>query len=131
MAESLGQAKQELLAKTARERLKRGSGSQQEREEDAARIRAWEATHEYTDAANVALWERHRCACGRQQTIFRHFMTRQVHRYLRTTQRWVKTDELDDDLPNETMVQKWNTPMCTHCAPQAGWEFKNVTEWEG
>ena len=33
------------------------------------------------------------------------------------------------DLPNEVVVQKWKTPMCPACAPQAGFEFRNVTEW--
>ena len=129
LAESLAAAREQLEAKAARERAKRGGQSASEATEDAERIRRWELAHEWKAVANVALFERHTCACGRHQTIFRQLMTRQQHRHLRDSQRWQRADASLADLPNEVVVQKWETPMCPACAPQAGFEFRNVTEW--
>ena len=129
LAESLAATREQLEAKAARERAKRGGLSAAQQAEDAERIRRWELAHEWKAVANVALFERHTCACGRHQTIFRQLMTRQQHRHLRDSQRWQRADASLADLPNEVVVQKWKTPMCPACAPQAGFEFRNVTEW--
>jgi hypothetical protein len=112
--------------KAARERAKRGGLTPAQREEDEARLREWEARHEWKDVANVAQWERHRCACGRQQTIFRQLMRKQVHRHLRDSVRYVQVEAQVASLPNELLVQKWNTPMCTSCAPRAGFDFETM-----
>jgi hypothetical protein len=110
--------------KEARERAKRGGLAPQERAEDEARIRAWEARNEWQDAANVACFERYRCACGRQQTIFRQLMRRQTHRHLKQgATRWIEATESLASLPSEIVVKRWNTPMCTTCAPAAGFDF--------
>jgi len=130
LAESLAAAREQLEAKAARERAKRGGLSAAQQPEDAERIRRWELAHEWKAVANVAMFERHTCACGRHQTIFRQLMTRQQHRHLRDSQRWQRADASLADLPNEVVVQKWETPMCPACAPQAGFEFRNVTEWQ-
>ena len=79
LAESLAATREALEAKQARERAKRGGQSAAEAAEDAERIRRWELAHEWKAVANVALFERHTCACGRHQTIFRQLMTRQQH----------------------------------------------------
>lgn len=130
LAESLAATREALEAKQARERAKRGGLSAAQQAEDAERIRRWELAHEWRAVANVALFERHTCACGRHQTIFRQLMTRQQHRHLRDSQRWQQADASLANLPNEVVVQKWETPMCPACAPQAGFEFRNVTEWQ-
>lgn len=130
LVESLAAAQEQLEAKAARERAKRGGLSAAQQAEDAERIRRWELAHEWKAVANVALFERHTCACGRHQTIFRQLMTRQQHRHLRDSQRWQRADASLADLPNEVVVQKWETPMCPACSPQAGFEFRNVTEWQ-
>jgi len=130
LAESLAATREELEAKAARERRKRGGQSAAEAAEDAERLRRWELAHEWKPVANVALFERHTCdSCGRHQTIFRQLMTRQQHRHLRDSQRWQQAEGALTDLPNEVVVQKWSSPMCPACAPQAGFEFRNVTEW--
>lgn len=131
LAESLAATREALEAKAARERRKRGGQSAEQQAEDAERIRRWELAHEWKAVANVALFERYTCACGRHQTIFRQLMTRQQHRHLRDSQRWQQADAALTDLPNEVVVQKWQTPMCPACSPQVGFEFRNVTEWEG
>lgn len=131
LAESLAATREALEAKAARDRAKRGGQSATQQAEDAERIRRWELAHEWKAVANVALFERHECACGRHQTIFRQLMTRQQHRHLRDSQRWQQADASLTDLPNEVVVQKWQTPMCPACSPQAGFEFRNVTEWQG
>lgn len=130
LAESMAATKEALEAKLARERRKRGGQSAEQQAEDAERIRRWELAHEWKPVANVAMFERHVCACGRHQTIFRQLMTRQQHRHLRDSQRWQQADAALTDLPNEVVVQKWETPMCPACSPQVGFEFRNVTEWQ-
>jgi hypothetical protein len=131
LAESLAESREQLEAKLARDRAKRGGQSAAQKAEDDERIRRWELAHEWKAIANVALFERYRCACGRQSTIFRQLMTRQQHRHLRDSQRWQRAESSIADLPNEVVVQKWDSPMCPSCAPQAGFEFRNVTEWIG
>lgn len=132
LAESLTATREAREAKAARERRKRGGQSAAQQAEDAERLRRWELAHEWKPVANVALFERHTCnSCGRHQTIFRQLMQRQQHRHLRDSQRWQQVEASKADLPNEVVVQKWETPMCPACAPQAGFEFKNVMEWQG
>lgn len=131
LAESLAATREAADAKIARERIKRGGGSAKERAEDEARIQRWELAHEWKPVANVALFERHECACGRHQTIFRQLMIRQQHRHLHMSQRWQQTTASIADLPSEVVVQKWASPICVQCAPRAGFTFNNVTEWQG
>lgn len=132
LSESLAEVAEQRATKDARERLKRGGATATQRAEDEERIRRWEALHEWKAVANVAQFERHKCACGRQQTIFRQLMTRQVHRHLKVV-RWQQAETTLADLPNEIVVQKWETPMCTYCADTRGFDFKtqSVKEWEG
>lgn len=131
LAESMAEVKEAQAVKNARERLKRGEVSDKERQAGEERIRRWELANEWRPVANVALFERYKCACGRQQTIFRQLMQRQEHRHMRGTQRWQQVEAGKADLPNEVAVQKWNTPMCTECSPRAGFTFGagRVTEW--
>lgn len=112
--------------KAARERAKRGGLAPAQREEDVQRLREWEAKHEWRAVANVAQFERHRCACGRQQTIFRQLMQKQQHRHLRGSVRYVQVEVQLADLPNEILVQKWSTPMCTECCTRQGFDFTTM-----
>lgn len=131
LAESMVSVKAEREAKAARERLKRGGLSAADQAADAERIRQWELANEWKVVANVAMFERYRCACGRQQTIFRQLMQRQQHRHLRDSMRYQRAETQKADLPNEIAVQKWEVPMCTHCSPAAGFDFntQQVKEW--
>lgn len=131
LAESLEAVNVEKEAKAARERVKRGGQSVAQRQEDAERIRRWELAREWETVANVALFERHTCQCGKHSTIFRQLLTRQTHRTLRHSTRWQTTDKVDTDLPYEVVVQKWESPMCVQCSDIFGFEFKGVTEWKG
>lgn len=130
LAESLTATREAAEAKAARERRKRGGQSATEAAEDAERLRRWELAHEWRPVANVALFERHTClTCGQHQTIFRQLMQRQQHRHLRDSQRWQQVEASLASLPNEVVVQTWETPMCPACAAQAGFSFDRVTEW--
>ena len=130
--EAKASIKDAQAAKDARERIKRGMGSAKDKAADEERIRRWELANEWKSVASVALFERYRCACGRQQTIFRQFMERQEHRHLRGSMRWQKVEELKIDLPQEIAVQKWETPICTECSETLGFAFRpgKVTEWQ-
>lgn len=137
LAESVQLRDAEREMKAARERLKRrytsGSGrTAQEIAEDEARVRAWEAANLWDNVAGIAQWEKHRCVnCGRGQTIFRQLMLKQRHRETPNTWRWQSVDEIPEGLPQENLVQKWETGMCTHCAGEFGFDFKEVPvgEW--
>lgn len=133
LSESITSVREEREAREARKRLKdryRSGVSAAQIAEDAQRVAEWEARHEWRDVFNVALFERHRCACGRQQTIFRQLMREQEHRHVKETRRWVVAEASLANLPNRVLVQKWDTPMCTNCAEPAGFPFTNVKEWE-
>lgn len=141
LGESVAQRDAEREAKAARDRLRRrGTGSGRSLEEIAAdeeRVREWEMKHDWEATAAVALFEKHKCTgCGRAQTIFRQLMLKQQHRVFPATTRWQQVDEIADelaDLPREIQVQKWEAGMCTNCASELGFDFKNtaVSEWQG
>lgn len=127
LAEAKAEQREARELKEARERRKRGGALS---EEDLARLREWEAKHEWRDISNTALFNKYHCTgCGRNQTTFSRLMRRQEHRHLRNTERWTTVQDIDPDLPNEVAVQKWTVGMCTNCCHQAGFEFKNVKEW--
>lgn len=139
LTESVALRNEEREAKAAQERLRRRSASGRTAEEvaeDEARVREWELKHQWEAIAAVALFEKHKCMnCGRSQTIFRQLMLKQQHRHLPDTLRWQQVDQLPDgvELPAEIQVQKWETGMCTHCAAEFGFDFKQVavSEWVG
>lgn len=128
LSESVEQAKEARAVKEAAERRKRGGALS---EEDLARLREWEARHEWRDIGNTALFCKYHCnGCGRNQTIFMQLLRHQEHRHMKETFRWTATTEAKTDLPNEVAVQKFVVGMCTNCCVHAGFEFKNVREWE-
>lgn len=128
LAESLEQAREEKEAKAVAERRKRGGTLS---EEDLARIRAWEAKHEWKPMANVALFDKTTCnGCGRQQTIFTALLQRQEHRHLKDAMRWTAVESVDPKLPNEVAVKKYRAGMCTNCCERAGFTFNVVKEWQ-
>lgn len=135
LAESVALRDDAKAAAEARDRLRKrhaGSGrSAAEIAADEARVREWELRNDWEATANVALFERYKCQCGRQQTIFRQIMQRQVHRQYQATERWQVVETTDPDLPSEIMVQKWTTGMCTNCASDHGFDFQTlpVGEW--
>lgn len=131
--ESIAASREAQAAKDARERVKRGGLTSAEQAADAERIRRWELAHEWKPVANVALFERHRCACGRQRTIFRQLMQRQEHRHMHGAMRWQQVESSRLDLPSEVAVQKWESPMCPDCISGHGYSFEQgkVTEWQG
>lgn len=114
----------------ARDRLKRGNASALERAEDAARIRAWEAKHEWNSEANVALFTQWACACGALKTVFTGLFERQGHKHMRTVKRWLPADNALTALPNETALAKRTTAMCYDCAPARGWDLGKAYEWK-
>ena len=91
--------------------------------------------HDWQATAAVALFEKHKCTgCGRSQTIFRQLMLKQQHRTFPATTRWQQVDEIaDSELPREIQVEKWETGMCTNCAGEFGFDFRQVavSEWTG
>lgn len=131
LSESLVQVREQREAKAAKDRLKRGGLSAQERLEDEARIRAWEAAHEWKAEANVSLFIRYICACGSHREVFSGLMQREQHRHLTNhAKRWVAVPSAKADLPNEVLIKEQHMPLCYSCAEVKGWDLTKATVWE-
>lgn len=132
LGQAMADVKETEKAKEARERLKRGGLSAEERAADAARIADWESKHEWRAVANVALFLETGCShCNTVSMAFSHYMQKQEHRHLRNSFRWQATTQIKTDLPNEVVIQTKFTAMCEDCAPSRGWLMENATVWEG
>jgi hypothetical protein len=130
LAESLTTVKETAEAKIARERLKRGGITAEERRADAERIAAWEAKHEWLDVANVGQFSRFSCGCGTSYTVFTQLMVRQRHRHLRDSFRWQQQQTAQAALPNETVIADYPVKTCAGCADSKGWIMAHATEWK-
>lgn len=130
LSQSVAARKESIEAKAARERLRRGGLSARERAEDQARLAAWEAAHEWSAAANVALFGVQVCACGEEHSLFLGLMERQTHRHLKGTQRWVKAETSKAALPNEVCYRKAEVAMCAACCTDKGWPWEQATVWK-
>lgn len=130
LAESMETAKSIAMAKESRERIRRGGQGERERREDEARLREWEAKHEWMAEANVAVFDRQACGCGVTNEVFAGFMQRERHRHLRTGMRWMIAGEAKASLPNEVIVRTKVVAMCGTCAGGKGWPVELATEWK-
>jgi hypothetical protein len=131
LKESVTARNDNIAAKAAKDRLKRGGQSTRERLEDLQRLAAWEAAHEWEAKANVAHFGVQVCACGATHSLFFGLMERQTHRHLRTTQRWVKVDTTKAALPNEVVYRTSKAAMCQLCCTEKGWSWSTATVWQG
>jgi len=139
--ESLSIVRDIAEAKAARERVKRGGQSAEDKAADAARIASWEAQHVWKPEANVARFVEQECrSCGDCQYIFTGLLQRQSHRHIKTdgSQRWVQADKQIVALPNEVMLAHTDVPFCIECSDVAGfmlktarWESGEKVEWDG
>lgn len=126
------EAKDKAELKTARNRLAKGGLTDREREEDLARVRAWEAKHLYKAVANVACFTESMCErCADFTYLFTGLMQREVHRHIETTQRWLKVETIKTELDNEVMVTRKTTPFCLQCMTEVGFTFNNAYTEEG
>lgn len=129
LAEAIADRDSEQEIRRARERVRKsgaGAPSAAERAADMRRIAEWDTKRNWRAVKNIAVWEKYKCACRSQHTIFRKVMQEQVHAQDRTAKRWVVVDEADPGLPTEIGVETWNTPYCTRCAPDFGIGFQDV-----
>jgi hypothetical protein len=130
-AEAMDNVKTAQLVKESRTRRASGAPVRLS-DEDARRVREWEAAHEWTPAANVAAFEVVRCeTCDTSHTIFSALMERQSHRTDPHAKRWVKVPMVRDGLPNEVAHRWRDVPMCEDCAGTTySWPMgEQPTEW--
>lgn len=128
------EAKDKADLKASKTRLAKGGLTDREREEDLARVRAWEAKHLYKAVANVACFTESYCLkCGDYTYLFTGLMQREVHRHIETTQRWlaVPDGKIKTDLDNEVMVRQQTTPFCLQCMSEVGFSFNNAYTEDG
>lgn len=132
LAGAMQESREGTEARRARERMKQVHGvTARERLEDAERIAAWEAKHEWRALANVALFHEHVCTtCNTFSMTFSHYLERQEHRHMRKAQRWVKVETTKAILPNEVVRKVHYTSMCEDCAEQNGWRLHDATVWK-
>lgn len=121
--ESLALKQEEAAIKFLREKQKRGGGTAQERAEDEARIREWEARREWDTKANVAVFEVRECSCGTVETIYSHLMHWQQHKEKRIS-RSVRAHQQIAALPNMIAKQQVKVDCCSKCAELKGWDLK-------
>jgi hypothetical protein len=131
LGESLDIKRTNDAARSAKERLKRGGMSAQEKAETEALIRQWELAHEWKAEANVALFSMQMCKCGLSHTGFMRLMTRLRHRHLaHAAMRWLPAEVSQASLPNETVFSVSKVPMCIGCADAKGWSMENPIIWK-
>lgn len=130
LSESMAAHTQIVQGRAAKERLRRGGQSEAERREDAARVAAWEAAHEWQAVASVALFHDAVCLCGASTRGFQGLFTRELHRHLRGTQRWRRVEAVQAFLPSEVAIRGVQVPMCGACAFDKGWDISKAYTWE-
>lgn len=114
--------------KAARERLKRGGLSAKEREETEARLRRWEAQHEWEAEAHCAHWLIVECkACESQGRIFQGIMTRYKHKTMRSAIRYLPRAIEESALPRDIYTRTAQVELCELCAEEAGWTVPEHT----
>ena len=127
----LGEAMAERsLSQSVIDARKRAKGGYALSQDDQARIRAWELAREWLPVANVALFHRYQCACGKHSTVYEGLMLEQKHRNNKTANRWTTQDASVANLPNRTAIRKSPVPVCPACAEPKGWKLSNAIEWE-
>ena len=131
LGESMAAVYEAKATKAAQERLKRGVySSTAERSEDAARIEAWRAAHEWEAVASVALFHEHRClSCKSEAQVFGGLFVRELHRHLSYTQRWRRVAAVPADLPTEVALSPIEQPMCMECCTPKGWDVERCYGW--
>ena len=136
LSESLALRNERGAGKSLREQMNRAA-SKEERLEIEATLRAWESRHEWETLANCALFHRQVCACGYEHTHFAGMYYHQKHRSDKHAQRWVSAVQnltgvvelaADAKVPNRTMVEVRNTPICAKCAERMGFDMHNTEE---
>ena len=123
LTESLDTVRAGEEARGARERLRRGGQSTAERAEDAARIAAWEAAHEWSPVANVGVFMHTVCACGRRgEEFLSSLMVRETHRTQKFTQRWRAVSAWTNPrLQKEVMSKELPILACGGCFRGEEW----------
>lgn len=111
-------------AKEAKARLLKGGGDATQVAEDAARVRAWEAKHEWRAEANCAIFMEQECeGCGDFQYFLQGTFERQEHRHVKGTRRWEPVEGSKAGLDSEVMIQTRLVPFCGECCERAGFSF--------
>lgn len=141
LTESIEIVKETKLAAESRKRMKQVHGvTSAERQEDSARVLAWEAQHVWRPEANVARFVEQQCQnCGDCQYLFSGLLQRQSHRHLKDgSKRWVAVESSIASLPNEIQLATMTVPFCLECCDKVGFDLRNAywaegdkVEWQG
>lgn len=116
-------------AQSVAEARKKAKGGYALSSDDLARIKAWELAREWLPVANVALFHRYECACGKHNTVYEGLLLEQKHRHNSTANRWTSQEEPASRLPKKTAVRTTSVPFCPVCSEAKGWKISNELEW--
>lgn len=122
LGESVSLRNEEAAVKFLREKQKKGGLPKAERDEDEARIRAWESKMEWDTKANIGVFNKTLCTCGSATFTWSHLMHMQVHKEKRVTRNVRATKQLAL-LPNLIAHQVLTVDACEECATAKGWDL--------
>lgn len=125
LGESVKLREEEAAVKFLREKSKKGGLSKAERDEDEARIRAWETKMEWDTKANIGVFNKTVCTCGSATLTWSHLMHAQVHKEKKVT-RTVRATAQVALLPNQIAHQVIAVEACADCAATKGWDLNQA-----
>jgi hypothetical protein len=132
MDEAMAEAAEKDAIKLAKAKIARGGPNPSEFAADRARVKVWEDQNEWRKVANVAKFTCTDCACGEYTGIFAGFLTKEEHRHLRGTFRYLPLPKglpMSANLPNLTVQEVVHTPVCAACALDKGWDMSQAEQW--
>jgi hypothetical protein len=136
LEESMEQRRFAQEAHKARERVRRGNQSPEEREADLQRIRDWADKHEWEAIATAGVFNRFNCACGNSNTVFDCLMIEERHKTDKFAKRWInleverRTTPRVGEPPKVTVVREKQVSSCDKCAHPKGWRLDEAVIWK-
>ena len=114
----------------AKERLRKGGGSDYERAMDRALVmRVAETLGEWKAISNVGMFHRYNCQCGSSHDVFMSVLLHMEHAREKGLRQLLTIPAVRPDLPKYTMIREQAVESCTHCARAAGWDFEQKATW--
>lgn len=128
VAPILARKKEADAARKAKDRIIQGTADAAQLAEDAARVRKWEAEHEYRSAGLVAMFEEQECSgCGDCQYFLIGLFTRDEHVSRKGERRWEPvTPDTDLTLPREVMYRYRQVGFCGECLEREGFSWNRL-----
>lgn len=128
LSDSLAIVEDNRRLKESRKAIRSGMLTTSEQSELLADIDRLERTREWLPKADVAMFDQQTCqTCGSIHHIFSGLFQRQVHRNMRTLDRWQKSTEAENmGLPKEVKAMQSKIPFCPGCMAAEGYPMADL-----